>query len=125
MSRFSTVCQRKTSKSVAGAIPSCHGGKCTDADIAGYGCARSARNSILDFWLDELKLGYYKMTKIERTADERHAEAAARIAELEDLLFALGAMEQAPCFCCGYNGSGYFQPDKHPCAERHYRLKRD
>lgn len=27
------------------------------------------------------------------------------------------AMADAPCFVCGYNGPGYFQPDKHPCAK--------
>lgn len=21
-----------------------------------------------------------------------------------------------PCYICGYNGEGYFNPDKHPCA---------
>ena len=34
------------------------------------------------------------------------AEAAEYIEQLEDRLFAAGAMEDAPCFCCGYNGSG-------------------
>lgn len=47
-------------------------------------------------------------------------DAASRIRDLEDRLFALGAMEQAPCFCCGYNGPRYFQPDTHPCAARHH-----
>lgn len=23
----------------------------------------------------------------------------------------------SPCVLCGYNGPGFFQPDKHPCAE--------
>lgn len=45
------------------------------------------------------------------------AQADAR--RYEDMLFASGAMETAPCFKCGYNGSGYFQPDKHPCAAWH------
>lgn len=44
----------------------------------------------------------------------------ARIAELEDRLFANGDMGSAPCFCCGYNGPGYFQPNVHPCAARHH-----
>ena len=22
----------------------------------------------------------------------------------------------APCYLCGYNGAGYYQPDTHPCA---------
>lgn len=45
-----------------------------------------------------------------------------RIKELEDMLFARGAMEEAPCFCCGYNGPGYYQPGTHPCAKRHHKL---
>jgi hypothetical protein len=44
------------------------------------------------------------------------------IEKLENRLFALGEMEYAPCFVCGYNGEGYFQPEKHPCAERHHKL---
>jgi len=46
------------------------------------------------------------------------------IEKLEDMLFTLGAMEKPPCFVCGYNGPGYFQPDKHPCAERHHKLRK-
>ena len=41
---------------------------------------------------------------------------------LEDKLFRLGAMNEPPCFICGYNGQGYYQPDQHPCAERHHKL---
>ena len=52
-------------------------------------------------------------------------EAADRITELEDMLFELGAMEEAPCFCCGYNGPGYFQPGTQKCAERHHMPKKD
>ena len=46
-------------------------------------------------------------------------ELRAEIKRLQDLLFARGAMAEAPCFCCGYNGPGYFQVDAHSCAERH------
>lgn len=42
------------------------------------------------------------------------------IERLRDLLFARGAMEEPPCFCCGYAGRGYYQPDQHPCAARHH-----
>lgn len=44
------------------------------------------------------------------------------VEKLEDIAFSLGAMERAPCFVCGYNGHSYFQPNVHPCAERHHRL---
>ena len=43
---------------------------------------------------------------------------------LENMLLKLGAMETAPCFICGYNGDGYFQPEKHKCAARHHRLRK-
>ncbi len=53
------------------------------------------------------------------------AAQATRITELEDRLFALGAMCEAPCFCCGYNGRGYYQPSSHPCAARHHLARQD
>jgi len=28
--------------------------------------------------------------------------------------------EQAPCYLCGYNGEGYYQPKTHPCAVRYH-----
>jgi hypothetical protein len=28
--------------------------------------------------------------------------------------------EKAPCYICGYNGVGYFQPSVHPCAEKYH-----
>jgi hypothetical protein len=46
-----------------------------------------------------------------------------RIKELEDLLFTMGAMDNPPCFCCGYNGSDFYNPTIHKCAKRHYKLK--
>ena len=52
-----------------------------------------------------------------------HDALAKRVEELEDRLFAAGAMEQAPCFCCGYNGPRYYQPDTHPCAKRHHEMR--
>lgn len=42
---------------------------------------------------------------------------------LENMLFAAGRMEQAPCFVCGYNGPGYYQPGQHRCAARHHKLR--
>jgi hypothetical protein len=28
--------------------------------------------------------------------------------------------EHAPCYLCGYNGEGYYQPETHPCAVRYH-----
>lgn len=44
------------------------------------------------------------------------------IAELENRLFELGAMNSPPCFKCGFKGAGYFQPSVHPCAKLHQEL---
>ena len=54
--------------------------------------------------------------------NEREHFAAREIERLRNLRFRAGAMAQAPCFCCGYNGPGYFQPKTHPCATRHHEL---
>lgn len=51
--------------------------------------------------------------------------ACERIVELEDMLFSMGAMETPPCFVCGYNGAGYYQPSKHKCAERHHKMREE
>lgn len=29
--------------------------------------------------------------------------------------------ERAPCYLCGYNGEGYYQPGNHPCAAMYHR----
>lgn len=42
------------------------------------------------------------------------------IVRLENLLFASGLMLKSPCFLCGYNGPGYYQPNIHSCANRHH-----
>ena len=44
------------------------------------------------------------------------------VKKLETLLFQLGAMNDPPCFCCGYNGPGYFDVKVHPCADRSHKL---
>lgn len=60
-------------------------------------------------------------------ASERKANSilTAEVERLQNMLFAAGAMEEAPCFCCGYNGPGYFQPEKHSCASRHHTLSEE
>lgn len=45
-----------------------------------------------------------------------------QIRKLEDRLIELGEFENAPCFICGYNGDGYYQPDKHKCAKRYHKI---
>lgn len=58
----------------------------------------------------------------DKFAAEAVAEREQKITFLEDRLFALGEMNKPPCFCCGYNSEGYYQPSKHKCAERHHEL---
>lgn len=46
-----------------------------------------------------------------------HFEAqAAEIKRLRKLAMTTHLFEEAPCFLCGYNGPGYYQPEQHPCA---------
>lgn len=45
-----------------------------------------------------------------------------KIKILENRLFMMGAMDKPPCFCCGYNGPGYYNSEQHPCADRHHKL---
>ena len=46
-----------------------------------------------------------------------HVEAqAAEIKRLRKLAMTTHLFEEAPCFLCGYNGPGYYQPEQHPCA---------
>jgi hypothetical protein len=49
-------------------------------------------------------------------------ELLATILSLHDRLFRLGAMHDSPCFACGYDGPGYYQPETHPCATLHHKL---
>jgi hypothetical protein len=51
-----------------------------------------------------------------------NAAQAAEIERLQDRLFKLGVMRVPPCFCCGYNGEGYYQPATHKCAAREAAL---
>lgn len=46
-----------------------------------------------------------------------HVDAqAAEIKRLRKLAMSTHLFEEAPCFLCGYNGPGYYQPEQHPCA---------
>lgn len=29
--------------------------------------------------------------------------------------------QKAPCYLCGYNGGGYYQPERHVCADRYHK----
>jgi hypothetical protein len=51
--------------------------------------------------------------------DTLYSLAADEIERLQGLLFQRGAMEDAPCFCCGDSGEDYFDLNRHPCAKHH------
>lgn len=36
--------------------------------------------------------------------------------------FDVKRFEEAPCYLCGYNGRGYYQPTEHPCASRYHAV---
>jgi hypothetical protein len=58
----------------------------------------------------------------EREHDAIVAELRADLAAARALLFKRGQMTEPPCFVCGYNGEGYYNPTKHPCAAHHHAL---
>jgi hypothetical protein len=65
-----------------------------------------------------------RIRQTEAKRDDLFSKLAAARVEVERLAgvaFKAGVMDHAPCFYCGYNGEGYYQPDKHPCAARHHK----
>jgi hypothetical protein len=48
-------------------------------------------------------------------------EAWGEIDRLKGSIVKTKRFEQGNCPICGYNGPGYFQPDKHPCAKYYHR----
>ena len=86
-------------------------GEFTDAD----------KLRMLATWFEDFDDGELRLNGREVQFELR--EIAERVESYVDKLFSLGAMEEAPCFVCGYNGPGYYQPNKHPCAERHHRFR--
>uniref|UniRef100_A0A6M3KDD9 Uncharacterized protein n=1 Tax=viral metagenome TaxID=1070528 RepID=A0A6M3KDD9_9ZZZZ len=63
-------------------------------------------------------------TVMESEENKSTANKDEEIKNLQNRLFGYGAMMIPPCFCCGYNGEGYYHPEKHPCAARHHKLYR-
>ncbi|MCA3182399.1 MAG: hypothetical protein INH13_02040, partial [Cupriavidus sp.] len=47
-----------------------------------------------------------------------HYECA--VGQIERLQIDKAKFERAPCYLCGYNGRGYYQPDTHPCAAKYH-----
>jgi hypothetical protein len=43
-----------------------------------------------------------------------------RLANWQSWMLNAGAMNEPPCFICGYNGEGYYNESKHPCATLHH-----
>ena len=62
----------------------------------------------------------YAAAAVDAAVAAERESVSATMARYESMLFERGAMLIAPCFCCGYNGPGYFDPSKHACAERHH-----
>lgn len=78
--------------------------------------------------IKKMRIAYWSRSIPEQPDDDAMRAVLAVVREHDgrdaeryrQMLFERGAMETAPCFCCGYNGPGYFQPDTHPCAVEHH-----
>jgi hypothetical protein len=68
--------------------------------------------------VSNLETDYFKLSK-------EYKDISKYVGKLESLLFELGAMNNSPCFKCGYNGSGYFNPTIHACATKHHELYKE
>ena len=63
----------------------------------------------------------YRLSSENEELRKNLQRALEKIEDLEIRLFKLGAMQEAPCFKCGYSGPGYFQPNTHECAKLHHK----
>ena len=63
----------------------------------------------------------YRLSSENESLKTELACLTEKVKDLEIRLFKLGAMQNAPCFKCGYNGPGYFQPNMHECAKLHHK----
>jgi hypothetical protein len=62
------------------------------------------------------------IASLQASLKESEERVAGLLGENKRLLghcFKSGLMSKAPCFNCGYNGPGYFNPETHPCAKFH------
>ena len=72
-----------------------------------------------DLLSDAEKFAIEEHEKLQRENEALKSE----VERLTDLCFGAGLMKKSPCFKCGYNGPGYFQPDTHVCAAKHHEVK--
>lgn len=75
-----------------------------------------------DSW--SLQISFGTMRAILAHIDEQAAEIERLRAENKRLRDGLPMhpelFEEGPCYLCGYNGPGYYQPQTHPCAARYH-----
>ena len=60
------------------------------------------------------------MTRAPQWTAEEVAILAAQQPAAVDGAIDRARFERAPCYMCGYNGPGYYKPDKHPCAAKYH-----
>ena len=60
-----------------------------------------------------------ELEKLRARVVEMEAENGRLKGRIDGLEIAI-CMGDAPCKKCGYNGPGYYQPDKHPCAAEYH-----
>ena len=79
-------------------------------------------NKIIDKWNAQSdEFNQWPELDEEEKVEFAYRQGCLEKERLENLLFKCGAMKDPPCFICGYNGPGYFNPDVHKCAIRHFR----
>lgn len=54
------------------------------------------------------------------TSEKNDSARAAQQSAAVDGEIDKARFERAPCYICGYNGPGYYNPDNHPCAAKYH-----
>lgn len=69
-----------------------------------------------------IKGGEYK-PDLEETAKLLNAAHEKAVQEALLDVMTVELFEKAPCYVCGYNSEGYYQPDIHPCAKKYHAIR--
>lgn len=96
-------------------IQGTHWDDCWKSGPAHYECALGE--------IERLQLAYDDQHAVASLMHQQAEKAEAEVERLKIKLFSLGAMNDPPCFACGYNGAGYYQPDVHLCAALHHAAR--
>jgi cytochrome c len=104
----------------------CGGGAATGRTPPIFGGSRNTKKRRPPMTRAELEAALAWADWLARSKDPGPALAMAKVTDrLKEqyarIIVKTKRFEEGNCPICGYNGPGYFQPDKHPCAKYYHR----